>query len=152
MLWNDCGRSRCPVGATVGKLAVILAVLTVATWAPGAPKKDKNIDQTEQSTWVYQHTYDEVFQASLEAIERMGLFLTDKDKEKGTVSGKGSHTLSGFFRPLQWTFGIQIEALNTKPETQVKITIGRPTHGGYAEAHFKRDLSSEIQKVLATYH
>ena len=159
MLWNGCGRSRRPVGATVGKLAQIaLVALTVASWASGAPKNDKNIDQTEQSTWVYQHTYDEVFQACLDAIERMGLFVTEKDTDKGTISGKGSHVLSTGWASTQWIFDIHIEALNTKPETQVKIdceSIGKGYSAHFrkhAPPIFRRDLSSEVQKVLATYH
>jgi len=156
-LRNGCGGSRCPVGASVGKLAVMLVVLTVATWAPGAPNPDKDKDNDQPSIWVYQHTYDEVFQASLEAIERMGLFVTDKDKDKGTISGSGNTVIRGGIRPTPWTFDIQIEALNTKPETRIKIDCrsqldrkGKRNLG--FEAYFRRDLSSEVQKVLATYH
>jgi len=140
MLWNECRRSRCRVGATVGKLAVILVVLTVASWAPGAPKKDK--DQDQEFTPVYQHTVDEVFQASQEAIERLGWFVTDKDKDKGTISG---------YHPAYKTaFDIHIEALNTKPETRVTITVKTKYR------NFRKDieqrLPTQIQKVLATYH
>jgi hypothetical protein len=136
----------------------MLVVLTVASLAPGAPKKDKDKDNDQPSTWTYQHTYDEVFQASLEAVERMGLFVTDKDKDKGTISGNGNYQLRGGHVPRKWTFDIHIEALNTKPETRLTIDCERKDHSSvganakHTEAMFRGDLSSEAEKVLATYH
>ncbi|MGA3166812.1 MAG: hypothetical protein ABSF14_11940 [Terriglobia bacterium] len=152
MLRNECGRSRWPVGAAVGKLAVMLVVLTAASLAPGAPKKDKDEDQ--QFTQIYSHTYDEVFQASQETIERMGMFVTDKDKDKGRISGNGKCELKGEPERHRYTFDIHIEALNTKPETRVTINCQLKergfTHKAY-EKLFKEEFSSELQKVLATY-
>jgi len=141
MLRNDSEQSRCSVGATVGKLAVMLVALTAASWAPGAPKKD----QSHEFTQVYQHTYDEVFQATQEAIERRGYFVTDKDKDKGTISGNGE---SGHF-----TFDIHIEALNTKPETRVAIdVVFKGLGAGAVRQSVSQKILTEIQKVLATYH
>jgi hypothetical protein len=66
-------------------LVLVLGVLIFGGYAtclpkpggavPAVPGKDKD----QESTRVFQHTYDEVFQASQEAIERMGLFLIAKD-------------------------------------------------------------------------
>jgi hypothetical protein len=145
MRQNECGRFRCAVGATVGKLALtILVVLIVASSASGAPK-----DKEQEFTRVYEHTYDEVFQASQEAIERMGLYVTAKDKDKGTISGEGI-----FYQGMgkKCIFDIHIEALNTKPETQV--TVHAKVKGvlmGW-EPELKRKILMELQQVLATYH
>jgi hypothetical protein len=119
------------------------------TALPAAPNKDKD----QAFTQVYQHTYDEVFQASLEAIERMGLFVTAQDKDKGTISGKGSHQQKGVQLPRDWTFDIHIETLSTKPET--RVTINASSRGwvlASEKAAFKQDMASELQKVLSTYH
>jgi hypothetical protein len=120
----------------------MLVVLTVAPWAPGATKKDQNYE----STHVYQHTYDEVFQASQEAIERLGYFVTGKDKDKGTISGNDADG--------RISFDIHIEALNTKPETRVTMNVKFKwcfsCAGSSKDA--ERRLSIQLQKVLATYH
>lgn len=150
MLRNDHGRSRCPVGATVGKLAGVLVVLTVASLAPGAPPKDND----EQSTRICSHTYDEAFQAAQETIERMGLYVTDKDKDKGTISGNGKYKRLDWDHLNKYTFDIHIETLNTKPET--RVTINAKTGGvmgirSLKENALKEDFLSELQKVLSTY-
>jgi hypothetical protein len=128
----------------------MLVVLAVASLAPGAPKKDK--DQGQEFTHTFQHTYDEVFQATQEAFERLGYSVTDK--EKGTISGNG--VIPGG-TTLRCTFAIHIEALNTKPETRVTMNIksgktGWLTSRSGVEQEFDQRLSSEIQKVLASYH
>jgi hypothetical protein len=117
-----------------------LVVLTVASLAPGAPKKNEEHEITQ----VCQHTYDEVFQASQDAIERAGFFVTAKDKDKGTISGNGA---AGKF-----TFEMYIEPLNTKPETRVTMH-GRGKHWDWRYTSSQLDaILSELQKVLATYH
>ena len=91
-LVNDVG-SRCPVGAIAGKLAVMLLVLTFVSCATDAPAPGMDTDVhcgEQQITRVYQHTYDEVFQACQEAIERLGWSITDKDSDKGTINGFGT--------------------------------------------------------------
>jgi hypothetical protein len=133
-------------------------VLTFASLASGAPKKD----QDQETTRIYQHTYDEVFQASQEAIERLGCFVTDKDK--GTVSGSVQIIQKPGSDPVDYPFDLHIEALNTKPETRVTINTDKwksirwrgPTFSGWQikakESSFKVKLMSELQKTLATYH
>jgi hypothetical protein len=156
MLRNECGRSRCSVGATVGKLALItLVVLSVASLAPGAPNKDK--DQQEEFTRIYQHTYDEVFQAALDAVERMGLTPTDKDKDKdkGTISGNGVYQqMTGVGpRNFKTTLDIHIETVSAKPETRLTINAHmQGVIGRTWEKTFKQNFLIEVQKVLATYH
>src|SRR5208337_173225 len=117
--------------ALITALALVLGALVLggfaAPLASGAPNNDKH----KTATKIYQHTYDEVFQASLEAIERMGLFVTDKDKDKGTISGNGNYTLSSGTASQPWIFDIHIEALNTKPETRVTIDCEWKGHIGW---------------------
>lgn len=141
--------------AGVVAVALALGILIFGGYgAPSAsavPSKDKN----QEMTWVYSHTYDEVFQACQEVIERMGLFVAAKDKDKGTISGNGKYQMTGEgFTPI--TFDVRIEALNTKPETRVTISnlkvkkefLDRPV----VERGFKGQFPVELQKVLSTYH
>jgi len=150
---NECERSWWAGRAGVTALLLVLAVLILGGYsapsASGTPSKDKD----QEFTRVYQHTYDEVFQASLEAIERMGLFVTAQDKDKGTIGGKGSHQQKGVQLPRDWAFDIHIETLSTKPET--RVTINASSRGwvlASEKAAFKQDMASELQKVLSTYH
>ena len=143
-------RAKC---AGVAALALTLSVLIFAGYstpsASAAPNKD------EAFTRVYQHTYDEVFQGSLEAIERLGMFVTAKDKDKGTIAGNGH---SNATTPITVYFDIHIETVNTTPET--RVTINTTAKGGafcpgcksMNMAQFKDHFSTELQKVLSTYH
>src|SRR5271157_2059950 len=151
---NECERFWWAGRAGVTALVLVLGVLIFggygASLASGAPN---NKDKDQVFTQIYLHTYDEVFQASLEAIERMGLFVTAQDKDKGTISGKGSHQQKGVQLPRDWTFDIHIETLSTKPET--RVTINASSRGwvlASEKAAFKQDMASELQKVLSTYH
>ncbi|MGD1019427.1 MAG: hypothetical protein ABSA12_08920 [Verrucomicrobiia bacterium] len=164
-LVNDTG-TRCPVGATAGKLAVMLLVLTLASCATDAPAPGSGRDEhfcEQQKTQVYQHTYDEVFQACQEAIERLGFVVTDMDKDKGTISGRDDH-----FDGSKYTFSMHVETLNTKPETSITFNghynekwggmIAVMTLGGASNIAQRQSianlgrLASEVQQVLATYH
>jgi len=82
---NEYGQSRSTASVAVGILAVMLVVLMASFVLPTAQAKDK----TEETTQVYQHTYDEVFQAAQAALERMGCPAAVVDKEKGIIQGKG---------------------------------------------------------------
>ncbi len=116
----------------------------------GAARKS---DKDQEFTRVYQYTYDEVFQASQEAIEQMDYFITHKDKDKGTISGNGIFYSKTSVGPMgkKCTFDIHIETLNTKPETRVTIKANVEVWGASASSRLKERLSSEIRKVLATY-
>jgi len=149
---NEDRRFRFVVPAV--KLALVaLAVLTTVSLAPAAPGKDKDQDEFTQ---VYRHTYDEVFQASQEAIERKGLFVVDQNKDKGVITGNGKYSQQGgcMNRPID--FDIQIESVNPKPETRITLNIrlmGKCIGGGREfRKMIANDLLVEIQKVLATYH
>jgi hypothetical protein len=86
------------------------------------------------------------------AIERMGYFITAKDKDKGTISGNGifySKTSVGL-KGRKCTFDIHIKTLNTKPETRVTINANVEVWGESASGRLKERLSNELQKVLAT--
>ncbi len=133
----------------VAKLAlIVLAVLTAASSAPG---DEKEINQWERSQ-TYQHTYGEVFQASQQAIERRGMFVTASDKDKGIVSGTSADKTTT-------SFNIHVEALNTKPETRVtfqcKWSYRNKVKQSKALEQAQRDWIDrflvDIQKVLSTY-
>lgn len=155
MLQNKNDRfwwANCP-----GVIAMALALGILIFGVYGAPSVSAapNKDKDEAFTRVYQHTYDEVMQASLEAIERMGMFVTAKDKDKGTITGYGH--ISGL--GVDVSFEIHIEAVNTTPET--RVTINTTAKGGGAfcpgcksdgKKQFKARFSTELQKVLSTYH
>jgi ankyrin repeat protein len=135
--------------ATAGGHAEIRALLSQASLALGASKSDKG----QEFTRIYQHTYDEVFQASQKAIERMGYFVTAQDKDKGTISGNGifyTKTSVGI-KGRKCTFDIHIETLNAKPETRVTINANVEVWGASASSRLKERFSNELQNVLATY-
>src|SRR5208337_462606 len=144
--------------AAVTTIAVVLGVLIFGGYAVSSPKpggaRPAPPNKHQDSTKVYEHTYDEVFQACGEAIERMGLFVTAKDKDKGTISGGGKYTVQGATTGTgQITFDLHIEAISTKPET--RLTAHAQAKGilskGYDWA-FVDNFRVEVHKVLSTYH
>jgi hypothetical protein len=155
---NKYGQSQCRVGVTIGKLALITLVALTATFlSPPVQAKDKLPEETSQ---VYQHTYDEVFQASQDAIERLGCFVTAADKGSGTITGGGKcatyHACPG--ASLKVDFQMKIETVSAKPETRVSVDaktkgeFGAYACVGGARKNFKDLLLNEVQKVLSTYH
>jgi hypothetical protein len=133
---NGCARSRYPAGAAVATLSLMSLVLTLASLAKGIPNKDPD------STRIYRHTYDEVFQAAPEAIKRSGLLVTDKDKDKGTINGTG---IGG-----KLTFDMHIEVLSAKPETRVTINakVKGMFMGSWGPIYTEKVLT-ELQQVLS---
>ena len=147
---NKCGRFRSLVNVAAMGLAVAIVVLTAAFLVPAVRAKDN----PEDSTRVYKHTYDEVFQGAQEAVERMGCFVTDANKVKGVITGNGkcAHGRPGYGGPYKVEFEITIESVNANPET--RVTIRPQIHGLIAHTWakvFRDDLFAEIQKVLVTY-
>ncbi len=144
---NECRKLHSSTNLAARGLFTAIVAMTVAFLVPAAQAAQ---GKTMEATQVYQHTYDEVFEASQAAVERLGYVVTDKDKDKGTISGAGMNpTILG----VEITFDIRIEALNSKPET--RVTVGarlkkRPLLGGGPGAFLERYLS-ELPKVLATY-
>jgi hypothetical protein len=134
----------------IATFALALGILVFGGCAVGMPKPGAALPPapSKEVSRVYQHTYDEVFQASQEAIERMGLFLTGKDKDKGTISGNGVYKWAG----KDCTFDIHIEALNTNPETRVTINAKVKGIVVGSEAKLKAEFLAELQQVLSTYH
>ena len=132
---------------TFGKLALItLLVLATASLASGVPKNGNNEDANflpAQQTRVYQHTYEEVFEAALTAIEREGLFVTDKDKNKGIIDGSA---YGG-----QVVFTLHVESLNTNPETQVTLNTHWTKKVNRRSINPSFNVLITIQKVLSTY-
>ncbi|HKI12555.1 MAG TPA: hypothetical protein VKA02_10600 [Candidatus Acidoferrum sp.] len=135
-------------------VALVLGILIFGVYGAPSASAAPNKDKDEVFTRVYQHTYDEVLQASLEAIERMGMFVTARDKDKGTIAGYGT-----IGNNVKVSFEIQIEAINTSPETRVTINTTAknqsrlcPNCKPEAMSQFKARFSTELQKVLSTYH
>ncbi|HKI12553.1 MAG TPA: hypothetical protein VKA02_10590 [Candidatus Acidoferrum sp.] len=145
---NEHAQYRSLGRLSVIALAALLGVLVTTSLANAVPQQDKD----QKYTRVYPHTYDEVFQASQETIERMGLFVADKDKDKGTISGNGRYNPDGGPLSKNCTLDIHIEALNTKPET--RVTIHAKVKGVISgwDGPLKDRFLIELQKVLATYH
>jgi len=148
MPWNESGRSRCSVGVAVGRLALItLVVLTAAFLFPAAQAKDN----PKGYTAVYQHTYDEAFQAAQDAIERKGWLVTGTDKDKGIISGEVVNANNN--QP----FELHVQVVSQKPETRIDLFFIR-IKGGWGKQYLKGakdgwwgSFASELQKVLVTY-
>ena len=152
---NQDSRSRRPQSwgcAVATFVAAVLVVLMTIPFARVASAKDN----PEKFTRVYQHSYDEVWEAAIEAVERKGLSAVDRDKDKGTITGTGKyegHPGPGQTRYVQMDFEIFIESVNPKPETRMTI---REIHtkgflSGTYRGSFADGLLAEVQKVLATY-
>jgi hypothetical protein len=124
-------------------LVILLAPVFSVRSALGTPKND---DFTE----VYAHTYDEVFQAVQEAIERRGHFITEKDKDKGTITGHGTPAVLGTMR-RRVDFTLRVETISAQPQTRVTIELKVRMLAGEYRKNFVREIFSETQKVLATY-
>ena len=136
---NEQGRSGWAGRLTVVPSILVLGVLIFGGYgAPSASAAPKKEDTASQ---IYQHTYDEVYQASQEAIERMGLFLGDKDKDKGTLNGNGPYQEPGYTGTFQMIFDIHIETLSTKPETRLTIST---QHKGMIASHELKVFQSAV--------
>jgi len=149
---NEGRRLRSSMNLAARALVVAIMALTATSLSPTAQAKGG----PQESTYVFQHTYSEVFQAAQDAIERMGMFAKAQDKDKGTISGDGRYKMMKPAGPLSipMTFDIRIEMVSAKPET--RVTVDATRHGGLGGSgwarDFGKDLLSEMQKVLATYH
>ena len=132
--------------SSINRAARVIVVSVALVFAlPTVQAKDK----TQEFTQIFTHTYDEVFQAVPDTIERMGLFVTDKNDKSGLVNGKGSYKAvlwNGVPYNYKMTFSIHVETVSAKPETKVTIDVS-----GGAREFFARDFFRELQKVLATY-
>ncbi len=139
LLWYA---KRAGVAALVLVLGALIFCGCGAPVASGAPGKDNPDDFSR----VFNHTYDEVFQASQDAIERIGWFITKADKDKGIITGYGMNGNN------KNTFEIQIEAVSQKPETRAAIAL-KTIH--FLTGVERRGLATkffvELQKVLVTY-
>jgi len=119
-------------------LAVMMAVLTVSCATPVPTEGDA------EYTWITQHTYDKVFQASQEACARQRALVIASDEDKGTIRCKS----------MERTFEFHIKALkavNTKPQTQIMFV---PVEGelfviGLDWSAMANRYFAEVQAVLA---
>jgi hypothetical protein len=125
----------------VAILVVVLGALATVSFSSSAFGKNK-LDEECTDTRIYQHTYDEVFQAAQDAIERKGWFVTNADKDKGTISGH--------MESPKVTLEIHVEPVSPKPETRVTFSIMCNSKYRYRMQPVNSFLSL-VQKVLATY-
>jgi len=147
-------QSRSSINLAAAGLVVAIAFLTIAFFSPAGQSKANDKGKSDDFTRVYEHTYDEVFQASVEEIERMGMFVSAKDKDKGQISGYGVYqaTSRSLPRTVKMTFDIHVATVSAKPETQLTINAkGKGSMTGWVEESFKNDFLQGLQKVLATY-
>jgi hypothetical protein len=144
--WANC--------AGVIAVALVLGILIFGVYGAPSASAAPNKDKDDQLTRIYTHTYDEVFQASQETIERLGLTVTNADKEKGTIGGDGQYRMrNGDFAKLNVL--ARIETVSAKPEVRVTLVLkikAPPLEGGMARNNFVLNFFDELQKVLATYH
>ena len=135
-------------------VTLMLSLLILGAYGASLAKGAASEDKDDQLTRIYTHTYDEVFQASQETIERLGLTVSNTDKDKGTISGDGEYRMrNGDFAKVN--VQEHIETISTKPETRVTIVLkikAPPLEGGIARNNFVPDFFNELQKVLSTYH
>jgi hypothetical protein len=95
------------------------------------------------------HSYDDVFQATAEAIERCGWFMDSVDKNIGTC-------VFSIRDGIPCTMVVKIEAVESAagPQALVKFNYSKPPRGLLGlefRGQFPGDLFRELQKVLATY-
>src|SRR5271157_591619 len=113
-----CSAKRTVFAAIFLVLGVLIFGGYGSSAASGVPGKDKD----EQLTRIYTHTYDEVFQASQETIERLGLTVSNADKDKGTIGGDGQYRMrNGDFAKLNVL--AHIETVSAKPEVRVTLVL-----------------------------
>jgi len=148
MLRNHAPLFRSSFCFAVAALAIPLGVLAAPVVPVAAGK-----DNPEDFTQIYRHTYDDVFQAAQEAIERRGCVAKDVDKDKGTVTGSGACVIGGNGLAYMVEFEIHIEPVSPKPETRVTVDakVKVKLWAGQLRKKFANELLSEISKVLSTY-
>jgi hypothetical protein len=134
---------------SVGRAASVTMFILLNVLTCNAGQKEN----TAQCSQVYTHTFDEVFQASQETIERDGNFVADLDKTKGTMKSK---TASGsVVEEIVLTSGAK------NGETSVNVTHHYLVYSTFMVHHTELQekqgaaacsaFLGRVQKVLATY-
>jgi hypothetical protein len=138
--------------AALGQVIAMLA-LAVAFSCGSAQANDKKKDNPADFTRVFALTYDEVFQASRQALLRQGWNVTDADKDKGTIRGIVISDEVGGNNKNE--FEVHVEVVSSKPETRAAINVTVHHTMMLNDAEVRRWCAShfftELQKVLATY-
>ncbi len=134
-------------------LALVLALCAVAASPFLTPAYAKN--GSDKDSRVYNHSFDEVFQAAQDAMERMGLSVTAKDKARGTINSAGDYLTQCGAGPckVKMSLEVLVETVSPRPQTRLTINYKRKTMitGAGTSGYFKSAYLSELQKVLATY-
>jgi len=126
-------------------LAIVLGILTGAS----AGSKEGCTTGFNRSE-TYNYTFDEVFQAAQETIQRMGAFVDSADKDKGIITGHGTRKFPSGLITHVVTFEIHVELLSAKPETNVRINTKDQPPKRPCSSGFNDDFHSGLQKLLVT--
>jgi hypothetical protein len=145
------------MNVSLERLTIVILALTVAPAILTFKAYGKDIEVTAQSSQIYDHTFDEVFQACQETFERDGLFIVDKSKDKGTLTAKSAGQTD---KDDRYAFDVRVETVSNKPETRVTVIahLVSPWHKLVGKSFYERLAQNssqgfvvKLQKVLATY-
>ena len=123
-----------------------------------APLKATDYQTTKSR--VYNYTFDEVFDASVDAIMRTGYSVDVEDREAGLISGSGLNRRHGVNGPLSCniTYAIYVEEVNTKPRTKSTVIVDVHSStmflwsaGPETSLIVNSEISDQLQKILASY-
>jgi len=103
----------------------------------------------EDLTQVCNNTYDEAFQASQQAMQQLGWYVTGADKDKGLIAAN-ARSLSDLH------IEVYVQTINNKPETRVTLDVSKITRGylearGVWQSTVRQEFFMELQKVLSAY-
>lgn len=144
-------------------IAVVTLLISSACATSGPPSAvglygpnpvSQNIGSSAQASVSrnVEFTHDEVFEATKNALLRLGYNVEVTDKKNGMVAASGIYrcriTIS-----LPSTMAVYIQQLNKKPETKFTVLFDRhdwKCYGGGALLG-ANSVATEIQKVLSTY-
>ncbi len=157
------------VAACLLGLCVVFWTCVSASGAPGDKKEQSDKSQAIAegcTTQVFRHTYDDVFQATKEALERKGQILDTIEKERGTISYKTEMIRIGRLysqNACKMVIDLRIESLASTAEPRTRVTVTARDGGSepklcrkpYGTAKWEdgcfKSFFSDIQKVLVTY-
>lgn len=104
---------------------------------------------------VFEATFDEAFDASIETLTRIGLFAESAEKDKGKITGNGRYEMMCGAGPCMMTvtFAIYVNEVSDKPETRITIVAKRHGFTGWGGGitTMSDKFMIEVQKVLLTY-
>lgn len=105
---------------------------------------------------VYSGTFDEVWDASRQVVERLGLFIEESDRAKGKFNGNGNYQFMCLAGPCAGpvVFGLFFKEIGGRePRVQVTAHVVLPQGGGGRQGGHPEFLVNrivgDVQKSLA---